>query len=198
MVHTQHTLHHPGSYVFEIMVKVRLSSWLHAMREDVFSKWRNAPLMLCRWRWVVSFMPQLLYCYGKRLQDPLARRQDGIQSWYGCSGEQEKIWPWQNVSPDVPPFSPQCRHYTEWAVPTHVTWVTLWETVSLVTAENIYACLQNCTKQLLVSSCLSIHLSFCPNGRTQFPLDRFSGNLISDNFSKICHESSSLIKIWQV
>jgi hypothetical protein len=37
MVHPQHTLHHPGSYVFEIKVKVRLSLWLHAMREDVFS-----------------------------------------------------------------------------------------------------------------------------------------------------------------
>jgi hypothetical protein len=50
MVHPQHTLHHPGSYVFEIKVKVRLSLWLHALREEIFSKWRNAPLMLCRWR----------------------------------------------------------------------------------------------------------------------------------------------------
>lgn len=32
---------------------------LHAMCEDVFSKWRNAQIMLSRWSTVVSFMPQL-------------------------------------------------------------------------------------------------------------------------------------------
>ena len=194
MVHPQHTLHYPGSYVLEIKVKVRLSLWLHAMCEDEFSKWRNAPLMLCRWRWVVSFCPSC-FTATERPQDPLARKQGGPQSWHGRSGEQEKIWPWQNVSPDVPPFSPQCRHYTEWTVPSLITWVTLWKTVSLVTAENIYACLQNCTKQLLVSSGLFVHPSVCPHGTTQFPLDIFSWYLISDNFSKICQENSSLIKI---
>jgi hypothetical protein len=164
-----------------ILLRLRLSLWLHAMRGDVFGKWRNAPLMLSKWRWVVSFMSQLLYCYGKRPQYPLDRRQERPQGWYGYSGEQEKLWSWQNLSPDVPPFSPQCRHYTEWAVPTHVTWVTLWKTVSLFTAEKVYAGLQNCTKQLLVSACLTVHPSVCPHGTTQFPQDRFSWNLISDS-----------------
>jgi hypothetical protein len=31
------------------------------MRGDVFSKWRNAQMMLSRWKSVVSFMPQLWY-----------------------------------------------------------------------------------------------------------------------------------------
>jgi len=36
-----------------------------------------------------------------------------------------------------------------------------------------------------------------PHGTTRPPLDRFSWNLIFDNFSKIWRENQSLIKIWQ-
>jgi hypothetical protein len=38
-----------------------------------------------RWRWVVSFMPQMLYCQGK---NP-CRRPGGPQSWSGHSGEEK-------------------------------------------------------------------------------------------------------------
>ena len=40
-------------------------------------------------------------------------------------------------------------------------------------------------------------LHICPHGTTRFPLDGFSCNLIFENFSKICLENSSVIKIRQ-
>jgi hypothetical protein len=57
MIHPQYTLHYPGSYASEI--KVLVFNQLHAMCEDVLSKWRNAHMTLSTWRSVVSFMPQL-------------------------------------------------------------------------------------------------------------------------------------------
>jgi hypothetical protein len=36
-----------------------------------------------------------------------------------------------------------------------------------------------------------------PHGTTRLPVDRFSRNLIFEDFYKICRENSSLIKIWQ-
>jgi hypothetical protein len=41
--------------------------------------------------------------------------------------------------------------------------------------------------------CLSVH----PHGTTRLPLDGFLWNLIFQDFSKICPEISSFIKIWQ-
>jgi hypothetical protein len=38
-------------------------------------------------------------------------------------------------------------------------------------------------------------MSVCPCAIIWLPLDRFSGNLIYEYFSKICHEDSSLFKI---
>jgi len=62
-------------------------------------------------------------------------------------------------------------------------------------------CSENCKKRLLALSCLSLILSVCmsvrPHGTTRLPLKGFLWNLILENFSKICSESSSFIKIWQ-
>jgi hypothetical protein len=49
----------------------------------------------------------------------------------------------------------------------------------------------------LSSSCLSVHPSVCPYGTIQLILDRFSWNLIFEDFLKICWKNSSLIKVWQ-
>jgi hypothetical protein len=51
---------------------------------------------------------------------------------------------------------------------------------------------QNCEKQLL-----SIVMSVRPQGTTRLRLDGFSRNLKFDDFSKICRENSSAIKIGQ-
>jgi hypothetical protein len=48
-------------------------------------------------------------------------------------------------------------------------------------------------KQLLASSCLSIH----QHGTILLPPDGFLWNLIFKDFSNICPENSSLIKVWQ-
>ena len=57
---------------------------------------------------------------------------------------------------------------------------------------------QNCEKRLSASS----RLTFCPpHGTTPIPLDGFSWNLIFEDFTKICRENSSFIKIaldWRV
>jgi hypothetical protein len=46
----------------------------------------------------------------------------------------------------------------------------------------------------LRSATISFVMSVRPHGTTGLPLDGFSGYLIED-FSKICHENSSVIKI---
>jgi len=42
---------------------------------------------------------------------------------------------------------------------------------------------------------ISFVMSVSPHGTTRLPLDGFSWNLIIGDFSKICHENSSFIKI---
>jgi hypothetical protein len=37
--------------------------------------------------------------------------------------------------------------------------------------------------------------SVCPHGTTRLPLDRFSSNLMFEDFSKVCRENFSFIKI---
>jgi hypothetical protein len=48
-------------------------------------------------------------------------------------------------------------------------------------------------------ACFSFVMSICPSVRphesTQLPLDEFSRNFTLENFSKICRENSSFIKI---
>ena len=44
---------------------------------------------------------------------------------------------------------------------------------------------------------MSVRPSVCPHGTTRLPLDGFSWNFIFPQFSKICRENSSFIKIWQ-
>jgi hypothetical protein len=64
-------------------------------------------------------------------------------------------------------------------------------------------------KRLLNSSCLCVCVCVCvcvrararacvfPHGTTGLPMDGFSWNLIFEDFSKICWENLSFIKIWQ-
>jgi hypothetical protein len=42
-----------------------------------------------KWRWVVSFMPQLLYLRDNRHRYPMDRRLGGPQSWFERGGEKE-------------------------------------------------------------------------------------------------------------
>jgi len=53
---------------------------------------------------VVSFMPQLLYPWGKSPQYPLVRRLGGSQRQYGHSGEDKKfLAPARNKTLEVQP-----------------------------------------------------------------------------------------------
>jgi len=47
-----------------------------------------------------------------------------------------------------------------------------------ITSSPFQACLQNCEKRILASSCLSVRPSVCPHAKTLLPLDGFSWNLI--------------------
>jgi hypothetical protein len=49
----------------------------------------------------------------------------------------------------------------------------------------------------LRNATISFVMSVCPQGTTRLPLDRFSWNLIFEDFSKICRKISSFIKMWQ-
>ena len=48
------------------------------------------PNLCTRWKWVVNFMPQLLYPQGKEPQYPLNKRLGGPQSWSGHFWRKEK------------------------------------------------------------------------------------------------------------
>jgi hypothetical protein len=59
-----------------------------------------------RWRWVVSFMLQLLYSQGKILWYLLDRQLGGPQSWSGCKSEEKNlITPSGNLNLVVQPIA---------------------------------------------------------------------------------------------
>jgi hypothetical protein len=48
---------------------------------------------------------------------------------------------------------------------------------------------------VILSVCLTVHLSIQPHGTTWLPLDEFLQGFMYDYFSKICQENSSLVNI---
>jgi hypothetical protein len=52
------------------------------------------------------------------------------------------------------------------------------------------------TINLVIRICLSVISSAIPYGKLGLPIDGFSWNLTSENFSKICRENSGFSKIW--
>jgi hypothetical protein len=73
-------------HVWIIKVKVKFSCSHHRGSRG------TAPLILScdsRWRWIVNFMPWLLYP-GKEHQHPSNRRLGRPQSWSGCFWKREK------------------------------------------------------------------------------------------------------------
>ena len=51
--------------------------------------------------------------------------------------------------------------------------------------------------KVTISFVMSVRLSVRQHGTTRLPLDGFLLNLIFEDFSKICRENSSFVKIWQ-
>jgi hypothetical protein len=80
-------------------------------------KWRCSAIILdldTRWRWMVNFMPLLLYSSGENLQYPLNRRLGGPQSQSGGCREKEKfLAPTRNQTLAIHPLA---HHYTDWAI----------------------------------------------------------------------------------
>jgi hypothetical protein len=70
----------------------------------------HIPDLGIRWRWVVSFMPQLLFSQGKSPQYPLDRRLGRPQSWSGHSGEVKNSWPSPGLKPLI--MQPIVQHCT--------------------------------------------------------------------------------------
>jgi hypothetical protein len=62
-----------------------------------------------------------------------------------------------------------------------------------ITSVSALAELQNENSSFSMSVCTAV----CPHGTNRLPLDVFSWNLIFEDFSKICPEKYSFIKIWQ-
>jgi hypothetical protein len=57
--------------------------------------------LITRWRWVVSFMSQLLYPQGKSPWNPLDRRLGGPQSQSGHSSEEKNSQTLQKLEPPI-------------------------------------------------------------------------------------------------
>jgi hypothetical protein len=53
------------------------------------------------------------------------------------------------------------------------------------------------TVNFIMSVCLSVRPSVCPNWTTRLSLNGFSWNLMLVDLGKICRDNSSLIEIWQ-
>jgi hypothetical protein len=68
------------------------------------------------WRWVVSFMPRLLYLWGKSLWCPLDMRLGGPQSWSGSSRRKKNLVPQPGLNPSSSLVQPISHHYTDWAI----------------------------------------------------------------------------------
>jgi hypothetical protein len=87
-------------------------------RKDV---WGSGNLALCilnlstGWRWVVSFMIRLLYCWGKNPMYALHRRLCGSQRQYWCDDKKENPCPCWELN--LLTMKPVTSHYTDWAIP---------------------------------------------------------------------------------
>jgi hypothetical protein len=73
--------------------------------DEVLEKWRYmTPLIKIntRWKWVVSFIPQPLYCRSKISRYPLDRRLCGPQSRSRRGGEEKKShhYPFREMNPN--------------------------------------------------------------------------------------------------
>jgi hypothetical protein len=69
------------------------------------------------WRWVVSFMIHLLYCWRKNPMYSLHRRLCGIQRQYCCDDKKENHCPCWELNPLA--IKPVTSHYTDWDIPAH-------------------------------------------------------------------------------
>jgi hypothetical protein len=63
-----------------------------------------------RWRWVVSFTPQLIYPQGKSPWYPLDRRLGGPQNRSGRAGEEKNSQPLPGLEPQI--IQPVAQRYT--------------------------------------------------------------------------------------
>jgi hypothetical protein len=188
MVHPQHTLHYPGSYVFEIKVKVKLSLWLHAMRKDLFSKWRNAPLMLCRWMWgscsscftATEIGPRTLWLGGR-----MSPRAD-----MGAVVNRKR-------------FDPGRMWVLMFHHSAHNADTILNELSQLIKFDHsrknlcMFAELHKATISFIMSVCPSICLSVHMEQLSSQWADFYEIWYLTIS-PKMCQENSSLIKIWQV
>jgi hypothetical protein len=72
---------------------------------DIMEEWKYSVTILdlsTRWRWVVSFMPWLLYLQGKSPWCPSDRMLGGPHNWSGCCGEEKNSCPCQESNPNHP------------------------------------------------------------------------------------------------
>jgi hypothetical protein len=65
------------------------------------------------WRWVVTFMPLLLYPQGKRTWYPLDRRLGWTLQLVWMIWRNEKLWPYQNSNPNPSVVQPTGSRYAE-------------------------------------------------------------------------------------
>jgi hypothetical protein len=99
---------------FPVLNPLSTMPWRH------IGKWRYSSTILgltSRWRWVVGFMFQLLYPWGKSPWYSLNRMLGEPQSRSGCYGEEKNLVPARNGTLTVQPVA---RYCTDWDIPTFV------------------------------------------------------------------------------
>jgi hypothetical protein len=91
-----------------VKVKIKLSLCLFLTKHQPIKMYWDSggidPHILelgTRWRWVVGFMPRLLYHQGKHPWYPFDRRLGGPQSQSGCGGEEKNSQPLLGLKPLV-------------------------------------------------------------------------------------------------
>ena len=150
-----------------------------------------------RYSWVVSFTLQPLltrFPLNKRLVEPQCRSGHfgGKKNALRLLGSRRSL-----VS------SAQSGSFVDWTTVAHLdcfgfyqifecSWYALSVRV-LSSFLGAFAKLRKATISFVMSVCLSVR----PHGTTRLPLDGFLWNLIFEDFSKICRENSSFIKIGQ-
>jgi hypothetical protein len=98
------------------MVKVKLFLWFLTEHHALKAYWGSGGIAPCildlrtRWKWVVSFTPQLLYPQGKCPRYPLDRRLGGPQSQSGCGGKEKISQPLPGLEPPI--IQPIAQCYT--------------------------------------------------------------------------------------
>jgi hypothetical protein len=169
-------------------------NWNHTV-ETCWGSVDLAPCILdlrTRWRWVVSFIPQLLYPQGKSPWYPLDRRLGGLQSSSGHGNEKNSQHLLGLKPPDYPAHSPLLYHWVILTLSMHYAKAKFWRTKIIALSERFVQGAKNeCLK------CCDCHALCLMLQNITMPHQWMEGNLPVYAKCAVCDKTCGSVLRWR-